>query len=200
MGGTRSGTVGTPWSGATFAIRSIVAKRKHNGKVRQFKPSFKGKWDVLVSSTMQVSVGDQIRVTAGFREGKNVFKNNDIAQVREVTDTELVLDDGRRMRRNGARIDQGICVYMDAIGVSRYLPVVVYQKGRPDNTAYIGHPMESHEKELGKFWPRVFETTAGTSASAIQRAVEYIKGLPGPIGKVGVEASFLPLGRRQVAQ
>jgi hypothetical protein len=33
---------------------------------------------------MQVSVGDQIRVTAGFREGKNVFKNNDIAQVREV--------------------------------------------------------------------------------------------------------------------
>jgi Xaa-Pro aminopeptidase len=82
--------------------------------------------------------------------------------------------------------------YMDAIGVSRYLPVVVYQKGRPDNTAYIGHPMESHEKELGKFWPRVFETTAGTSTSAIQRAVEYIKGLPGPIGKVGVEASFLP--------
>jgi hypothetical protein len=46
---------------------------------------------VLVSSTIQVSVGDQIRVTAGFREGKSVFKNNDIAQVRAVTDTELVL-------------------------------------------------------------------------------------------------------------
>jgi hypothetical protein len=30
---------------------------------------------------MQVSVGDQIRVTAGFREGKNAFKNNDIAKV-----------------------------------------------------------------------------------------------------------------------
>ena len=80
-----------------------------NGKVRQFKPSAKGKWDVLIPSTMQVSVGDQIRVTAGFREGKNVFKNNDIAEVREVTDTELALNDGRRMRRNGARIDQGIC-------------------------------------------------------------------------------------------
>ena len=58
-----------------------------NGKVRQFKPSAKGKWDVLVSSTMQLSVGDQIRVTAGFREGKNVFKNNDVAQVREITRT-----------------------------------------------------------------------------------------------------------------
>jgi hypothetical protein len=55
----------------------------------------KAKWDVLNPSTMQVSVGDQIRVTAGFREGKNVFKNNDIAQVREVPDTELVLHDGR---------------------------------------------------------------------------------------------------------
>src|SRR5580700_11619892 len=62
------------------------------------------------SSTMQVSVGDQIRVTAGFREGKNVFKNNDVAQVREITNTELVLHDGRRMRRDGARIDQGVCI------------------------------------------------------------------------------------------
>jgi hypothetical protein len=60
------------------------------GKVRQFKPSAKGKWDVLVSSTMQVSVGDQIRVTAGFREGKNVFKNNDIVELREVTDTDYL--------------------------------------------------------------------------------------------------------------
>ena len=81
-----------------------------NGKVRQFKPSAKGKWDVHISSTMQISVGDQIRVTAGFREGKNVFKNNDIAQVREITNTEFVLHDGRRMRRDGARIDQGVCI------------------------------------------------------------------------------------------
>jgi AAA domain len=49
---------------------------EHDGKIRHFKPAAKGKWDVLVPSTMEVSVGDQIRVTAGFREGKNVFKNN----------------------------------------------------------------------------------------------------------------------------
>jgi hypothetical protein len=83
---------------------------ERNGQVRQFKPSAKGKWDVLVSSTMEVNVGDRIRVTAGFREGKNVFKNNDVAQVREITDTELVLHDGRRMRHDGARIDQGVCI------------------------------------------------------------------------------------------
>src|SRR5438132_12272859 len=37
----------------------------------------------------------------GFRKGKNVFKNNDIVELQEVTDTELVLHDGRRMRRDG---------------------------------------------------------------------------------------------------
>src|ERR1700752_1224736 len=56
--------------------------------------------------------------------------------------------------------------YMDAIGVSRYLPVLVYQKGRPENTAYIGYRLESYEQQLGRFWPRTVETTAGDSASA----------------------------------
>jgi Xaa-Pro aminopeptidase len=82
--------------------------------------------------------------------------------------------------------------YMDAIGMSRYLPVVVYQKGYPENSAYIGCHLESYEKQLGKFWPAVVETTSRNSVSAIERAVEHIKTLPGPIGKVGVEASFLP--------
>jgi Xaa-Pro aminopeptidase len=82
--------------------------------------------------------------------------------------------------------------YMDAIGVSRYLPVVVYHKGHPDDSAYIGYTLERYEKQLGKFWPRVVETTAGSSTDAIQRTVKHIKGLAGRIGKVGVEASFLP--------
>ena len=82
--------------------------------------------------------------------------------------------------------------YMDAIGVSRYLPVLVYQKGRPDNSAYIGYRLESYEKQLGKFWPRTVDTTTGNSAGAIRKAVEHIKGLGGPIGRVGVEAEFLP--------
>ena len=81
--------------------------------------------------------------------------------------------------------------YMDAIGVSRYLPVIVYQKGRPDNAAYIGYTLERYEEQLGKFWPRVVETTAGDSPGAVQRAVKHIKGLAGPVGKVGIEVSFL---------
>ena len=30
--------------------------------------------------------------------------------------------------------------YMDAIGISRYLPVLVYPKGAPDKAGYVGHP------------------------------------------------------------
>ena len=40
--------------------------------------------------------------------------------------------------------------HFDAIGVSRYLPLLVYVKGRPDQSTYIGHAMESYEKDLGK--------------------------------------------------
>ena len=87
--------------------------------------------------------------------------------------------------------------YMDAIGVSRYLPVLVYQKGRPENTAYIGYRLESYEKQLGRFWPRTVETTAGDSASAIRLAIEHIKGLGGPIAKVGVRGGIPAVGQRQ---
>jgi hypothetical protein len=108
-----------------------------NGKVREFKPSAKGKWDVLVSSMMQVSVGDQIRVTAGFREGKNAFKNNDIAKVGDVTDSELVLHDGRRMRRDGARIDQGVCITSHASQCRTVDQVVVLPDGADAKAWYV---------------------------------------------------------------
>src|SRR6202020_2863368 len=42
--------------------------------------------------------------------------------------------------------------HFDAIGISRYLPLLVYVKGRPDQAAYVGHAMESYERDLGKFW------------------------------------------------
>jgi hypothetical protein len=92
---------------------------------------------VLVSSTMQVSLRDRIRVTGGFREGINVFKNNEIVQVREVTDTELVLHDGRRMGRNGARIDQGICITSHASQCRTVEQVVVLADGADAKGWYV---------------------------------------------------------------
>ncbi len=52
---------------------------------------------------------------------------------------------------------------MDAIGVSRYLPVIVYVKGRPQDSGYIGNTMESYERELGKFWMPTVLTNSWSS-------------------------------------
>lgn len=34
--------------------------------------------------------------------------------------------------------------YMDALGVSRYLPVLIYPKGAPERAGYVGNPLEAH--------------------------------------------------------
>jgi len=57
--------------------------------------------------------------------------------------------------------------YMDAIGVSRYLPVLVYRRGRPEAAAYIGYRLETFENELGKFWTPTVKTS--TSGSIVAR-------------------------------
>ncbi len=80
---------------------------------------------------------------------------------------------------------------MDAVGVSRYLPALVYQKGKPENAAYFGCGMESYEKELGKFWPSKLELAEVGSKETMKKASEHIKKLSG-VRRVGVESAFLP--------
>jgi len=66
--------------------------------------------------------------------------------------------------------------HFDAIGVSRYLPLLVYVKGRPDQAAYIGHAMESYERDLGKFWAPTVLSARG-SLDAAQLATDYLAKL-----------------------
>lgn len=81
---------------------------------------------------------------------------------------------------------------MDAIGVSRYLPVLVYPKGRPEKAAYFGNGMECFEHELGRFWTPHVETSAWGTLDAIDQASRYIAKI-GPRQAIGIEASFLPV-------
>jgi Xaa-Pro aminopeptidase len=82
--------------------------------------------------------------------------------------------------------------YMDAIGVSRYLPIFVYPKGRPDEAAYFGNRLEGYEKQLDKFWTPVTETVTWGTTDAIGRASDYLRKLGRPLRTVGVELGFLP--------
>ncbi|MFZ1208728.1 MAG: aminopeptidase P family protein, partial [Pseudolabrys sp.] len=42
--------------------------------------------------------------------------------------------------------------YMDATGVTRYLPALVYPKGAPEKAAYIGHRLEKFQREVKPMW------------------------------------------------
>ena len=51
---------------------------------------------------------------------------------------------------------------MDAIGHSRYLPFVIYERGRPEHAGYVGNRMEGSEHANAPFWtPRVCAPAAG---------------------------------------
>jgi hypothetical protein len=49
----------------------------------------------------------------------------------------------------------------DAIGIARYLPIMIYPKGRPDRAVYVGNAMEDSEAENGRFWCPTVETDPG---------------------------------------
>ena len=82
--------------------------------------------------------------------------------------------------------------YMDAIGVSRYLPVFVYPKGRPDQAAYIGNRLESYEKQLDKFWTPTVQTSTSGTVDAMRLAAGHLRQLAQTTRTIGVEMSFLP--------
>jgi Xaa-Pro aminopeptidase len=81
---------------------------------------------------------------------------------------------------------------MDAMGLSRYLPALVYAKGAPDKAAYFGHRLENFQRENNPFWTPVQQCNNSGSVDTMQRAVEHVKkaGLK-PRG-IGVETAFVP--------
>ncbi len=83
--------------------------------------------------------------------------------------------------------------YSDAIGVSRYLPILIYPKGRPDKAVYIGNAMEDFEVENGAFWCATVDTTTWTATDAMAVAIGHLRDLGLPVRHIGVERPFLPV-------
>jgi Xaa-Pro dipeptidase len=78
------------------------------------------------------------------------------------------------------------------MGVSRYLPLVGYVKGRPDRSFYIGNALEGGQQEFEPLWVARAENTTWTSAEASELAARQIRALGLDHGRVAVERSFLP--------
>jgi Xaa-Pro aminopeptidase len=83
--------------------------------------------------------------------------------------------------------------YMDAMGVSRYLPVLVYPKGAPEKAAYVGHRLETHQRAVAPLWVSQVRTESSGSVDAVTRAVALMREAGVPSRRVGVEMAFLPM-------
>ncbi|WP_027550962.1 Xaa-Pro peptidase family protein [Bradyrhizobium sp. Cp5.3] len=83
--------------------------------------------------------------------------------------------------------------YMDAMGVSRYLPVLVYPKGAPEKAVYVGHRLETHQRAVAPPWVAQVRTESNGSVDAVMRAVGLIRDAGVPLKRVGVEMAFLPM-------
>src|SRR5215470_18326238 len=82
---------------------------------------------------------------------------------------------------------------MDAMGLSRYLPVLVYPKGARQKAAYFGHRMEGFQKENDPFWVSESQTNSSGSLDAMEKAIDYVRKLGLKPRRIGAELSFLPV-------
>lgn len=82
--------------------------------------------------------------------------------------------------------------YMDATGITRYLPVFVYPKGAPEKAAYIGHRLEKFQRENNPMWTPETQTSTAGSVDAMQKAVDTIRKAGLKTKRIAAEFGFLP--------
>jgi Xaa-Pro aminopeptidase len=87
---------------------------------------------------------------------------------------------------------------MDAMGLSRYLPVFVYVKGEPQKTAFFGHRMENYQNDVKPFWVPELNVKSSGSIDVMEKAVEYVRRVVPNPKRIGAELAFLPADSAEV--
>ncbi|HEX3505831.1 MAG TPA: Xaa-Pro peptidase family protein [Xanthobacteraceae bacterium] len=82
---------------------------------------------------------------------------------------------------------------MDAMGLSRYLPVLVYAKDEPQKAGFFGHRMEGFQHQNTPFWVAEVDTKSSGSVDVMERAVAYAKKLAPNPKRIGAELAFIPV-------
>jgi Xaa-Pro aminopeptidase len=88
--------------------------------------------------------------------------------------------------------------YMDATGISRYLPVFIYAKGKPEKSAYVGHRLEGFQHQAKPLWTPDTQTASNTSVEAMQKAVDAMKKAGMNPKRIATEYGFLPYDASKV--
>src|SRR5580700_2913873 len=81
---------------------------------------------------------------------------------------------------------------MDAMGLSRYLPVFVYAKGESDKAGFFGHRMENYQNEVKPFWVSELNVRSSGSIDVMEKAVDYVRKFNPKPQRLGVELAFIP--------
>ena len=87
---------------------------------------------------------------------------------------------------------------MDAMGLSRYLPVFIYAKGEPQKAGFFGHRMEGFQHQNTPFWVSELDTKSSGSVDVMEKAVAYAKKLAPNAKRIGVELAFIPVDSSEV--
>ncbi|MGB6537985.1 MAG: Xaa-Pro peptidase family protein [Xanthobacteraceae bacterium] len=81
---------------------------------------------------------------------------------------------------------------MDAMGLSRYLPVFIYLKGAPEKAGFFGHRMENFQNEVKPFWVSERDLKNSGSIDVMEKAVAYLRKLDPKPKRIGAELAFIP--------
>jgi Xaa-Pro aminopeptidase len=82
--------------------------------------------------------------------------------------------------------------HFDAIGLGRYVPMLVYPRRSSARAAYFGNPMEKWERDNGRFWVPDVQTATWYPADSMRLAVAHLMRLGLATRRIAVERSFLP--------
>jgi Xaa-Pro aminopeptidase len=82
--------------------------------------------------------------------------------------------------------------YMDAVGISRYLPVFVYAKGAPDKAAFFGNRLEKFQLQADPVWTPETQATTNNSSEAINQAIAHIRKIGVKPKRIAFEFGFMP--------
>src|SRR6267154_261801 len=83
--------------------------------------------------------------------------------------------------------------YMDAMGLSRYLPIMIYPKGKPEKAAYFGHRLENFQQQVKPLWTPQVQASSSGALDTMQKATDYLRSLGVPARRIGIETTFMPM-------
>src|SRR5579863_8898337 len=89
---------------------------------------------------------------------------------------------------------------MDAMGLSRYLPVFIYAKGEAQKAGFFGHRMEGFQNEVKPFWVAEINTKSSGAVDVMDKAIEYLRRLAPNAKRIGIETAFIPLDSAAVVR